>query len=214
MKKILLLALAALLAFTVHAQNAKYISFMKQNIALLDSVKSADDLQNAANNFERIANAEKEEWLPNYYAAYALAMKAYFVKDLKEVDPACDKADALLTNAEILSQKNVEIAALKSMILTARMRVDGSRGMTMGPKASKILQDAIKQSPENNPRVLLQMAQMIYYTPPAFGGGKDAGVEILKKSVAAYDSFKPATDIDPNWGKGYAVGLLQQWTSK
>lgn len=214
MKKILTLALAALFAFTVHAQNAKYISFMKQNIAALDSVKSADDLQNAANNFERIANAEKEEWLPNYYAAYALAMKAYFVKDLKEVDPACDKADALLTNAEILSQKNVEIAALKSMILTARMRVDGSRGMTMGPRASKILQEAIRQSPDNNPRVLLQMAQMIYYTPPAFGGGKDAGVEILKKSVAAYDSFKPATDLDPNWGKAYAVGLLQQWTSK
>lgn len=214
MKKILLLCLTAFLAMNMQAQNEKYINFMKKNIAALDSAKSPEDLQVSANNFERIANTEKDAWLPNYYAAYAYIMKAYYVKEMKDIDPLCDKADVLLANAESLSQNNSEIATLKAMCLTARMRADGSRGMTMGPKATMILQQALQQQPTGNPRALMQMAQMKFYTPPAFGGGKDAGIELLKKSIAAYDSFKPASELDPTWGKPYAVELLAQWTAQ
>lgn len=213
MKKIFLLAAAAVFTVTIHAQNEKYIGFMKKNIAALDTARTSEELQNAANNFERIANAEKSEWLPNYYAAYALVMKAFYISDMKEVDPACDKADALIAMAESLSPKNSEISTLKSMVLTARMRVDGSRGMTMGPKATMILQDAMKEMPAGNPRALVQMSQMLFYTPPAFGGGKDAGISILQKGIAAYETFKPATEIDPNWGKEYAEKLLKEWTA-
>ncbi len=214
MKKILLLCLTAFLAMNMQAQNEKYVNFMKKNIAALDSAKSPEDLQVSANNFERIANTEKDAWLPNYYAAYAYIMKAYYVKEMKDIDPLCDKADVLLANAESLSQNNSEIATLKAMCLTARMRADGSRGMTMGPKATMILQQALQQQPTGNPRALMQMAQMKFYTPPAFGGGKDAGIELLKKSIAAYDSFKPASELDPTWGKPYAVELLAQWTAQ
>jgi len=77
-----------------------------------------------------------------------------------------------------------------------------------------ILQQALQQQPTGNPRALMQMAQMKFYTPPAFGGGKDAGIELLKKSIAAYDSFKPASELDPSWGKPYAINLLAQWTAK
>lgn len=214
MKKILLLCLTAFLTMNMQAQNEKYVNFMKKNIAALDSAKSPEDLQVSANNFERIANTEKDAWLPNYYAAYAYIMKAYYVKEMKDIDPLCDKADVLLANAESLSQNNSEIATLKAMCLTARMRADGSRGMTMGPKATMILQQALQQQPTGNPRALMQMAQMKFYTPPAFGGGKDAGIELLKKSIAAYDSFKPASELDPTWGKPYAVELLAQWTAQ
>lgn len=181
MKKILLLCLTAFLTMNMQAQNEKYVNFMKKNIAALDSAKSPEDLQVSANNFERIANTEKDAWLPNYYAAYAYIMKAYYVKEMKDIDPLCDKADVLLANAESLSQNNSEIATLKAMCLTARMRADGSRGMNMGPKATMILQQALQQQPTGNPRALMQMAQMKFYTPPAFGGGKDAGIELLKK---------------------------------
>ena len=214
MKKVFILCVSAVLAIAVQAQNEKYVNFMKKNIAALDSAKSPEDLQVSANNFERIANTEKDAWLPNYYAAYAYIMKAFYVKEMKDIDPLCDKADVLLANAESLSQNNSEIATLKAMCLTARMRADGSRGMTMGPKATMILQQALQQQPTGNPRALMQMAQMKFYTPPAFGGGKDAGIELLKKSIAAYDSFKPASELDPTWGKPYAVELLAQWTAQ
>ena len=150
--------------------------------------------------------------MPAYYGAYALVMKAYYIKDMKEVDAICDKADAMLALAESLQPGNSEISTVKAMVYTARMRVDMSRGMSMGPKATMILQEAMQQAPANNPRTIVQMAQMLYYTPPAFGGGKEPGLETLKKGIAAYESFKPAGPLEPNWGKSYAERLLQSWS--
>jgi hypothetical protein len=97
------------------------------------------------------------------------------------------------------------------MTLTARMRVDGSRGMSMGPKATQILQEALGQQPIGNPRAMVQMAQMKFYTPAAFGGGKEAGIEMLKKGIDAYETFKPAGELEPNWGKEWSQRLLENW---
>lgn len=193
--------------------NEKYVGFMKKSLALLDSARGPADWQAAANNFERIANNEKTEWLPAYYAAYAMVMKAYAVENVKDIDPACEKADAMIALAESLAPNHSEITTLKAMVLTAKMRADGGRGMTMGPQATQYCQQALQQQPLGNPRAFMQMAQMLYYTPAAFGGGKDAGIGMLGKSVAAYDSFKPESELHPNWGKGYSVKLLEQWKS-
>ncbi len=212
MKKIIIVFACTIGIVSVKAQSAKYTEFMKKNVAMLDSVKTADDLQNSANNFDRIANAEKTQWLPYYYEAYSLVMKSFMTKDPKAIDANCDKADEALTMAESLSKDNSEITTLKSMVLTARMQADQSRGMTMGPKSTMLLQQAMQQQPANNPRTLMQLSQMKFYTPAAFGGSKEKAIELLKKSIAAYDTFKPATDIDPNWGKDYAVSLLAQWS--
>jgi hypothetical protein len=209
--RILLIAMLAC-SVQIFAQQEKYLAFMKQNMTQLDTARTAAQFQQSANNFERIANAEKSEWQPAYYCAYALVMKAYYGAERKEIDGLMDKADAMLAMAESISPGNSEISTLKSMVLTARMQVDDSRGMTLGPKATEILQVALKQQPANNPRAMVQMAQMKFYTPAAFGGGKDAGIEMLKKGIAAYDSFKPASDLDPNWGKQYAIRLLEDWS--
>jgi hypothetical protein len=114
--------------------------------------------------------------------------------------------------AESLNPQNSEITTLKSLVLSARMSVDNSRYMTMGPKSGELLQQALKEQPADNPRALTQMAQSKFYTPEAFGGGKSIGIDWLKKAVAAYETFKPATELDPNWGKAYAEGLLKDWT--
>lgn len=212
MKQILLFSTMIAMNFIAVAQSDKYTAYMKQNLALLDSARTPAELQVAANNFERIANAEKTVWQPAYYCAYALTMKAFYGAEPKEIDPSCDKADMLLAQAESLSPGNSEITTLKSMVLMARLQVDGSRGMTMGPKATQLLQEALKQQPTGNPRAIVQMAQMLYYTPPAFGGSKESAIETLKKGIAAYESFKPASELDPNWGKPYAEKLLQQWS--
>ena len=212
MKKLLTTSFLLIFCAAVFAQSAKYNEFMKKNMVQIDSAKSPEDFQNIANNFERIASAEKDQWHPYYYAAYALAMKSFMVKDKSQVDGICDKADEYLSMAEALNSNNSEITTLKAMLLESRMSVDQSRGMTLGPRASSILEKALSQQPANNPRTLTQMAQMKYYTPVAFGGGKAPGLEYLKKAVAAYEAFKPATELDPNWGKPYAEQLLLEWS--
>ena len=213
MKNILTILVFAFSSFSIHAQSARYTEFMKINIAQLDSAKTPDNFQDIANNFERIATAEKEQWHPWYYAAYSLAMKSFIIKDKSQVDGICDKADEYLSIAESLSNNNSEITTMKAMLLESRMSVDQSRGMTLGPRTSTLLQKAIKEEPLNNPRALTQMAQMTYYTPVAFGGGKEPGLVYLKKAVEAYDTFKPASELDPNWGKNYAKQLLEEWVN-
>ena len=212
MKTITTLLLFVLATTATHSQNARYTEFMKQNIMKLDSAKTPEDFQTLANNFERIAAAEKDQWHPYYYAAYSLAMKSFIIKDKSQVDGICDKADEYVSMAESLNNNNSEITTMKAMLLESRMGVDQSRGMTLGPRTSTLLQKAIKEEPLNNPRALTQMAQMTYYTPVAFGGGKEPGIVYLKKAVEAYDTFKPANDLDPNWGKKYAQELLAEWS--
>lgn len=211
MKKI---ALAATLCFAIItgsiAQSAKFEPAMKKTLTELDSAKTGEDLQNVSNSFERIATAEKDQWLPYYYAAYAQVMKTYMEKDKSKIDPAIDKTDLLLANAEALSQNNSEITTLKAMATQCRMMVDYTRGMTLGPKCNQLIKEAEKQNPDN-PRAWMFDAQTAYNTPTAFGGSKDKGKELLKKSVELYSTFKPQADLYPNWGKEYAEGVLAGW---
>ena len=64
MKKSILFFFLAFFAISLQAQNAKYIKAMKGQIAKLETAKSLEDYQAVANGFERIAKAEKTEWLP------------------------------------------------------------------------------------------------------------------------------------------------------
>ena len=212
MKKIALAATICLAIINSSiAQSEKFEPAMKKVVTDLDSAKTGDDLQNVSNSFERIATAEKDQWLPYYYAAYAQVMKTYMEKDVSKIDPTIDKADMLLANAESLSQQNSEINTLKAMATQCRMRVDWNRGMTLGPKCVALIKDAEKQDP-NNPRAWMFDAQSIYNTPSQFGGSKDKGKELLKKAVELYASFKPASPLAPNWGKKHAENMMVQWS--
>ena len=56
------------------AQNEKYIKAMESNVAKVDSNNTVDGWKELANTFERIAMAEKTQWEPYYYAAFANVM--------------------------------------------------------------------------------------------------------------------------------------------
>lgn len=212
MKKIVLAATICLATLnSAHAQSAKFEPAMKKTLVELDSAKTQDDLQNVSNSFERIATAEKDQWLPYYYAAYAQVMKTYVEKDIAKIDPAIDKTDMLLANAESLSQNNSEITTLKAMATQCRMMVDRSRGMTLGPKCNALIKDAEKQNPDN-PRAWLFDAQSLYATPSQFGGSKEKGKELMKRSLELYGTYKPKSDLEPNWGKEHAEKTLAQWS--
>ena len=58
---------------------------------------------------------------------------------------------------------------------------------------------AQKLNPEN-PRAKMLEAQGIFYTPEAFGGGKQKALPLIKEALAKFDAFKPSSDIMPNWG--------------
>ncbi|MEO7263358.1 MAG: hypothetical protein ABIW38_00530 [Ferruginibacter sp.] len=190
------------------AQSDKYISAMKKNLSMMDTAKGPDVNIILANNFERIGEAEKTQWLPYYYASLCTVINAFGEQDKSKVDMLADKASDLIDKAEKLSENNSEIFVIKSMIATSRMMVDPqSRWMKYGPVSAENIQKA-KLADNTNPRPVYLEGQSKFYTPAAMGGGKEAAKPYFEKAVMMYENFKPATDISPNWGKGQAAQFL------
>ena len=96
------------------------------------------------------------------------------------------------------------------MTATLRMLVNAQqRYMQYGGLAEKEMQAAIKQDP-TNPRPHMLKGQNLKGTPEQFGGGCKTAKSHLQKAVDLFATFKPASDIAPNWGKNYTEGLVKE----
>lgn len=221
MKKITLLVALCICIVTVFAQSEKYTSAMKEKIALLDSSKDVNTLKDISAAFERIGDAEKTQWLPYYYAALSLINAGNFIyvnnpsnaEELQKIDPLAERAEQLIDKADALNQNNSEIYAAKKMTATLRMMVDPmNRYMQYGAKAQQALETA-KQLNPGNPRIYLLEGEDKFFTPEQYGGSKTEAKKMFEEALQKYDSFKPATDIDPNWGRDTVEYFLNQLKS-
>jgi hypothetical protein len=181
-----------------YAQSDKYTAAMEKTLHLFDSAKTTADLVTVANTFERIADAEKTQWLPYYYAGLALSTAGWndpkMDKDANStrINTLCDKAEAM--------DKNSEIYVLRNMSATQQMMVDPqTRYMTYGVQAGKDLEIATQLNPDN-PRIYYLKGESLFNTPPAFGGGKDKAKTMFEKALALYKTDKPKP-LWPNWGR-------------
>jgi hypothetical protein len=220
MKKTIFILSAILVAnFSFAQMPDKFVKAMESKIVAADTTRSVQGLTDLANAFERIADAEKNQWLPYYYAAYCNASAGVMAgsggdmmaSKADKTDPFADKADKQIKQAEELMKNNSEIYVVKKMIATLRMIGDPmNRFQTYGPEAQAMLDEAKKLDP-NNPRVYLLEAQDKYFTPEQFGGSKEEAKTLFEKSKQLFETFKPATSIDPNWGKGTVDYFLSQY---
>jgi hypothetical protein len=215
MKKVLL-SLTLFVGFSTMAtaQSEKFVKAMQDKVVVVDTLRNTQGLLDLSAAFERIGDAEKTQWLPYYYAALAQVNAAYMMglDNLKaeKTDPMADKAEALLNKAEALQQDHSEIFVLKKMIASLRMMVDPmNRYMTYGPQAQQALEKAKALNPAN-PRVTLLEAEDKYFTPEQFGGSKTEAKKLFEEALVKYDAFKPATPLDPVWGKPTAQYFLSQ----
>lgn len=200
------------LATAAMAQSAQYTEAMTKQTSDLDSSSTFNQeaLQQKANTFERIADAEKSQWLPYYYAAYTQVMQAFMLKDKSQIDPLADKAESNLDKAEALSPKNSEIACIRSLVATARLSVDPmTRGMKFGPEAAALLEQAKGLNPEN-PRIYMLQGQSLLFTPEQWGGSKSKAKTTLEVALEKFAAFKPESGIAPHWGEAYTRKLLEQ----
>ncbi len=215
MKRQLLLLASFLLTMTAFSQSEKYTKAMEQLVPAVDTTRSIDGLTNLSNSFQRIADAEKNQWLPYYYAALTQVNAAYMIGMgqmgmADKTDPIADKAEQLLTKAETLSKDNSEIYCVKKMIASLRLIGDPqNRYMTYGPAAEEALATAKSLNPAN-PRPLLLEAQDKYFTPEQFGGSKTEARALFEEAVKKFEAYKPESTIHPNWGLTTAQYFLSQ----
>ena len=218
MKKGLLLLLSSVFMVSVFAQSEKYVKAMEAKVVLLDSGNTLDTWKELSNSFERIAEAEKSQWLPYYYAAFSNVMAGYmslpqdgsFGDNSAIADPYADKAEVLLNKAAEMSKENSEIYCVRKMIHSLRMMGNAmARYMTEGPKASEALEKAKTLNPDN-PRVYILEAQDKFYTPEQFGGSKEEAKKLFEKANDIFKVSKPGSTIEPQWGRAQVAYFLAQ----
>jgi hypothetical protein len=211
MKRILIICSLLLCTMVTIAQSSKYAGAMKASIKAIDtSFNNPASLLALANTFERIGAAEKTEWLPYYYAAFLQVNYGFMTADKSKTDEIADKAEQLINKADSLSPSNSEISTIKSMIASCRLMVDPmSRYMEYGPVSNAELEKAIQQDPLN-PRPYYLKGQALKFTPEQFGGGCKSASIAFEKAIQAYSTFKPVSELHPDWGAVRTKQLLDE----
>ncbi|SOD93286.1 hypothetical protein [Spirosoma fluviale] len=212
MKTTLFLLLVVVLAkVPALAQSDQYKQAMKQAIATMQTRNEQStiaDMLASANQFERIASAEPNQWLPRYYAGLNYVYLGFMGKDEAAKDKYLDQADVNLKAAEGISPDNDELAVLKAYIAQARMVVDPmNRWQQYGPLFQAGI-DKAKSLNANNPRPYALEGSSLMYTPDQFGGGPTTACPVLKQAVEKFATFKPASDLSPIWGQKQIEPLM------
>jgi hypothetical protein len=190
------------------AQDTKYEQVMRENLQSIGQAKSVADWQNIANKFERIATMKPQEWLPNYWAGFCYTIMSFDEPERIKKDQYADQAEKFWQNIQSQNIDNDEVMVLKAFIAQAKLSADPmSRWQSQGPIFQEYLTKAQSANPEN-PRVYLLQGQNTYYTPEAFGGGKNNALPLLKKAQEKFATYKSPSSIHPNWGENNLKTLL------
>lgn len=174
------------------------------------SLWEANNWTEAENLFERIANAEPDQWLPHYYIAQMNSLKSWEEKDAAVLKAQLDKAQEHLNTAKSISKDNPEILVLQAHVLTNWIVFDGmTYGMKYSAKISELYAKA-KQLAPNNPRAVYGKADWEIGSAKYFGQDTSPFCKDLNHALELFATFKPETPFHPTWGQQRVEQLLAE----
>ena len=158
--------------------------------------------------FERIASAEKDNWLPNYYVAMVSTTTAFTSKDKTQMDALLKKAQAAL-DIELKKQPNhPELLVLQAMIHTAWIAFDPmTNGMKLSGTVMELYSKAEAIAPDN-PRVVLSKTEFEIGSAKFFGTDTKPLCAKAEKAIELFNTFKPESPFHPNWGLDRAKSIV------
>lgn len=188
---------AAIFVISLVTGQANYEKGMQKAFDLWEN----QNYDEAANLFERIAKAEKENWLPYYYAAQVHIVKTFSTKDGKEILSRLQKAQNYLNEAKTFSRDNAEIYIMEAMLNTAYVIYDGTTyGMTHSPKVEALYQKAKHLEPEN-PRATLYHAEWQMGAAKYWGKDPKSFCPEVEKAILYFEKDTSEVPFYPLWGK-------------
>lgn len=203
MEKVILILMLTL-SKCIFAQG-NYEEGMSKAFQLWDDGKANE----ASAHFERIAAAEKENWLPNYYVALVNTTEAFKTKDSEQVNALLTKAQSALDKEMDKDSNNVELLIMQAMIHSAWIAFDPiTNGQKLSGKVMQLYAQAEVISPDN-PRVLLSKAQFELGSARFFGTDIQPICDRIENSITLFDNFKPETPFHPSWGKKQAEEVMK-----
>lgn len=183
---------------------SQYETGMKKAFSLWEENQPTE----ASAMFERIAAAEKNNWLPLYYVALVNTTEAFKTQDKQTVSALLAKAQSAQESAAALSSNNAELLVMQAMINTAWIVADPmANGMKLSAPTKELYAKAIIIAP-NNPRVVLNKAQFEIGSARFFGKDTKPMCAEIERSISLFANFKPETPFSPKWGKERAEEAL------
>jgi hypothetical protein len=203
MKKLIIIT--TLLVSVITTAQTNYEQGMQKAFELWGSNNPTD----ASNLFERIANAEPENWLPPYYAAQINIVNSFGERNEEKLSSQLKKAQDLINDATAISKNNPEIMVLQALLYTAWVAYDGATyGMTLSGKVVEMYAKAEMLAPEN-PRVVYCKAEWNMGSARYFGQDTKPFCKDLERALELFTNFKPETPFSPKWGLDRAKMLLE-----
>jgi|AntRauTorckE5430_2_1112549.scaffolds.fasta_scaffold05154_4 hypothetical protein len=204
MKILSIFIITTILGFNINAQTS-YEKGMQEAFNLWEE----DKIMEASNLFERIAKAEKENWIPPFYAGYTLVISSFEMKDEATFKLKIEKATELLNQASSSSPNNPEIMIVKALANTAYINFDSQKyGMTLSGKNEYIYQAALKIAPKN-PRVILSKAEWDMGSAKFFGSSIEPYCKDIKRALSFFQNEeKSEVMFYPDWGEKKAQQIL------
>jgi hypothetical protein len=209
MKKLVLITLIALFGAASFCQTSSLDEAITRSLSLLDCAKTINDVQTAANQLQRITIAEPSRWEPFYHLAYVQITMSFREKDGEAKDKILDQAEININKALELNGDKSELHTLQAFLYQGRIQANASRGMVYSMRAKDMLDQAISENAEN-PRALFLMAQNIYYTPKAFGGGAENALPVFMAAKEKFEKEHGRNGITPKWGAETNAKAIEQ----
>jgi len=210
MKKVILSFSVVLFSLAAMAQNPQFFRSMGETLAQYSTCKSVADFQSLGNKFQRISNAEKNEWLPLYYYAHCYILMSFIDQtDTAQKDNYLDVAEKTVEKLIELAPSEPEVHALQSFYYTARLVVNP---MERGQKFSRLSNQAIAKALKldaTNPRAQLLKIQGDMGSARFFGKDPNTFCPQAADLLAKWDDFKPKSPIYPVWGKDQVEEIVK-----
>lgn len=204
-----ILTIAFFVTSLVGAQT-QYEQGMQKAFALWGEGKTSE----ASALFERIASAEKNNWLPNYYVALVNTSTSFLIKDKNQVASLLTKSQESLDKELDKNPENPELLVMQAMINTAWIVADPmTNGMKLSAKTIEIYDKAIALAPEN-PRAIFGKAEFEIGGARYFGNDTKPMCAQIDKAIELFAKFKPETPFHPNWGLDRALEAQKECNKK
>lgn len=159
--------------------------------------------------FERIAAAEKNSWLPNYYVAFVNTTAAFNTKDAAQMNLLLTKAQSALDLEMIKNPNNAELLVVQAMIHTAYIASDPmTNGAKLSPVVMQLYSKAQAIAPEN-PRAIFGKAEFEIGSAQFWGTDTKPMCAQIEKAIGLFATFKPETPFSPKWGLDRAQAALK-----
>ncbi len=197
MKRLLsILTYCFLISSLLHGQS-QYESGMQKAFELWGQGKNKE----AVALFERISQAEKDNWLPPYYAANVLIVQSFAEGENKDKMLNLEKAKTHIQEAHNRSENNSEITTMEGLLYTAYVAMDpGVYAMQYSQKINDLHDRAIKLDPEN-PRAQSNKIEYEMGAARFFGQDLQPYCDRLSETIPLYEKQKSDIPFYPSYGK-------------